>query len=166
MRSSSGSGELQPRHRRCCCCCNPTSRSFELESRANPQAWSGNSAEGSRRLRRSPELLGGSTDSQMRRQPRRRWDAGRTAYYAEPNPPIITLCATCLLLIYSAVVSPRSAAPRGISYNPRLRLLTRICCLICGFPNYLHALQQWQSPATSPPKTANPALLRSLFPFP
>lgn len=35
-----------------------------------------------------------------------------TAYYAEPNPPIITSCATCLLLIYSSVVSARSTAQR------------------------------------------------------
>lgn len=35
-----------------------------------------------------------------------------TAYYAEPNPPIITSCATCLILIYSSVVSARSTAQR------------------------------------------------------
>lgn len=48
-----------------------------------------------------------------------------TAYYAEPNPLIITLRATCLLLIYSSVVSPRSTELRGISY--RLQFLTYVC---------------------------------------
>lgn len=38
-----------------------------------------------------------------------------TAYYAEPNLPIITSCATCLLLTYSSVVSCRSTELRRIS---------------------------------------------------
>ena len=50
-----------------------------------------------------------------------------TAYYAEPNPPIIILCATCLPLIYSSVVSPRSTELRGISYHLRVWFLNYIC---------------------------------------
>lgn len=49
-----------------------------------------------------------------------------TAYYAEPNPFVITMCATCLILIYSSVASPRCTELKGISYHLCLWFLSYI----------------------------------------